>query len=372
MSSPFARYRAPVIAAIAGLVVGGLVVASVWIAVAVRSTAGHDHRPIAAPAPSAHATQSPSAGTPAGPGANAQALALCAHPTITVHTAKELTKALADVHAGSVVGVAPGNYVGHFVGSGNGTPQAPIALCGSSGTVLDGGGTHSGYALHVKNSADWVVEGIRVQNAQKGIVFDTVQDSLIDGVTVADIGDEGIHLRTNSTNDTVSHSSVSTTGMYKPQFGEGIYVGSSKNNWCSITKCQPDRSDHDVITGNVIADTGAENIDIKEGTTGGTISANSLNGTGMQGKNSADSWVNVKGNDWTITGNHGVHSIQDGFSTHQLLNGWGTDNTFSDNTVQLDNTTGVAFALRPVLGNVVECNNTVIGANKLSTTACRS
>ncbi|WP_157071319.1 right-handed parallel beta-helix repeat-containing protein [Curtobacterium ammoniigenes] len=369
MAHAISTVRTPLIAAIAGLVIGGLVVSSVWLAVALRGPGG-GHHPVAAPVDRPTATATPSPSTAGGAALAGPTPAACAHPTATVTTAKALEKALAAVHAGSVIAIASGTYSGKFVGSGSGTAQNPIALCGASGVVLDGGGVHSGYALHIQDGSNWVVYGVHVQNAQKGIVFDTVSHSLIDSVTVTDIGDEGIHLRKGSTYDTISHSSVSGTGTYKPQFGEGIYVGSSKNNWCSLTNCQPDRSDHNLITGNTIFDTGAENIDIKEGTTAGTISDNSLNGTGMQGKNSATSWVNVKGNNWTITGNHGVHSIKDGFSTHQLLNGWGTDNTFSDNTVQLDNSTGVAFALRPVLGNVVDCNNTVIGSNELSTTKC--
>ena len=38
-----------------------------------------------------------------------------------------------------------------------------------------------------------------------------------------------------------------------------------------ITDCEPDRSDRNVVAGNTISDTTAESIDIKEGTTGGTV-----------------------------------------------------------------------------------------------------
>ena len=63
---------------------------------------------------------------------------------------------------------------------------------------------------------------------------------------------------------------VRDTGLLRQFYGEGIYVGSAHKNWCKYSDCQPDASDDDIITGNDIADTTAENIDIKEGTTGGT------------------------------------------------------------------------------------------------------
>ena len=92
---------------------------------------------------------------------------------------------------------------------------------------------------------------------------------------------------------------VRDTGLLVAFYGEGIYVGTAHKNWCKYSGCQPDASDHDLIIGNDIANTTAENIDIKEGTTGGTISGNHLDGTGMVAS-AATSWVNVKGNDWTI------------------------------------------------------------------------
>ena len=43
----------------------------------------------------------------------------------------------------------------------------------------------------------------------------------------------------------------------------------------------------------------------------------------------ADSWVDVKGNNWTISGNTGQRSPADGFQTHQVYDGWGRGNTFT-------------------------------------------
>lgn len=241
-----------------------------------------------------------------------------------------------------------------------------------SGAVLDGGDPSDGYVMHLDGGAYWTLSGFTVQNGQKGVMLDDTQHSVLQGLTVRKIGDEAMHVRANSSDNTVRGNHVSETGLRKPKFGEGIYIGSSKNNWCDVSDCKPDRSDRNVVTENTITDTAAENVDIKEGTTGGVLSDNSFDGAGMQGQNHADSWVDVKGNGWSVTGNRGVHSILDGFQTHELLDGWGTDNTFSGNTVDLGNSDGVAFAFRPVLGNTVSCDNDVVGSNEFSTTKCTS
>ena len=77
--------------------------------------------------------------------------------------------------------------------------------------------------------------------------------------------------------------------------------------------CLPDRSDRNVLEGNDIAETTAESVDIKEGTTGGTVRGNTFSGVGMS---AADAWVDVKGNEWQIVGNVGADAPEDGFQTH--------------------------------------------------------
>jgi hypothetical protein len=174
-------------------------------------------------------------------------------------------------------------------------------------------------------------------------------------------GDEAIHLRSFSSYNVVSHNVIRDTGLVTSFFGEGIYVGSAHKNWCRYTGCQPDRSNYNRIVDNNIADTTAENIDIKEGTTGGVISGNILNGTGMV-SSAATSWVNVKGNDWLVEDNAGSHSVDDGFSVHQVYPGWGLDNVFKDNTAVVDGPGVGIYVQSHGLGTVVECNNVASGA----------
>lgn len=254
--------------------------------------------------------------------------------------------------------LGPGVYEGNFVAAVSGTATEPISLCGTANSILDGGDSSKGYVFHLDRVSYWRLQGFTIRNGQKGLMTDGTIGSVVAGLTVTGIGDEGIHLRANSTDNTVEGNTISNTGLRKGKFGEGIYIGTAESNWCEISDCKPDNSDRNLVEGNVISETTAESVDIKEGTTGGILRNNSFDGAGMT---SADSWVDVKGNAWLIEGNSGVNSPNDGFQTHQILDGWGTRNIFRNNAAAV-NGPGYGIASRPALDNVVECNNTVTGA----------
>ena len=294
----------------------------------------------------------------------------CGTSGVRVSTAGQLSRALRAPRPGETILLAPGSYAGHFKATVSGTASAPITLCGPRSAVLDGGAVKSGYTFYLDHASWWRITGFTVRGGQKGVVTDTSDHDLIDGLSVHGIGDEAIHLRSFSSYDTVSHNLIRDTGLNVSFYGEGIYVGSANSNWCRYSGCQPDASDHDVIIDNNVADTTAENVDIKEGTSFGTITGNEFNGAGMNPA-SATSWVNVKGNDWTITGNTGVDSNKDGFSDHQVYPGWGMDNVFASNHATV-NGPGYGFYVQSKRLNVVVlCNNTVTGARGgLSNHAC--
>jgi hypothetical protein len=309
--------------------------------------------------PSHHATSSPAS---AQPGASAVTASCGGHAeSVAVSTAAKLSHALSSAHPGETIVLEPGVYEGNFTASTPGTAAAPITLCGSRSAVLEGPGINNGYVLHLDHASYWHVEGFTVEGGQKGVVTDGVTHDLISGLYVHGTGDEAIHLRSFSSYNVVSHNVIRNTGLLVAFFGEGIYVGSANKNWCKYSGCQPDRSNYNRIIDNNIADTTAENIDIKEGTTGGVISGNILNGTGMV-SSAATSWVNVKGNDWLIKDNTGTHSVGNGFSVHQVYPGWGLDNVFRDNKAIVDGPGVGIYVQSHHLGTVVQCNNVASGA----------
>jgi hypothetical protein len=284
-----------------------------------------------------------------------------------VSNAEQLSAALAAAKPGDSIALADGTYTGKFVTTRSGTQQAPIFLCGGKGAVLDGGGIKAGYAFHLNGASWWRLVGFTVQNGQKGVVADHSQRSVIQGLTVTNIGDEAIHLRSFSSDNLVVGNTVSRTGQRREKFGEGIYIGSATSNWEKYSQGGPDRSDRNVVRGNSISATTAESVDIKEGTTGGALIDNVFDGSSLT-EEGADSWVDVKGNGWLIQGNVGRNSPKDGYQTHDVEDGWGTGNVFRANAAI--NIKGYGIALTPPLANKVACDNKVSGGAGVSKTGC--
>ena len=258
---------------------------------------------------------------------------------------------------------SPASYEGEFVATASGTPRHPITLCGERDALLEGQSVAQGYALHLDRASWWRLEDLTLQRAQKGVVLDDASHDLLYDLSVHTIGDEAIHLRSFSSDDIISHDLIRATGLHRSFFGEGVYVGSAHKNWCRYSACQPDASDHDLIIANDIADTTAENIDIKEGTSSGLIADNRLAAIGMVAT-AATASINVKGNDWTIEGNTATNGIKDGLSVHQVYPGWGLDNAFYDNRVTLNAPGYGIYVQSQHLGTIVACDNTVTGANQ--------
>jgi hypothetical protein len=303
--------------------------------------------PTSAPSPSASATGE-------GPGCAASGSA-------AVSTTAQLQNALATAHPGETIMLSPGVYRGGFVARGSGSPGAPITLCGGRAAVLEGNSLHSGYVFYLDRASWWRLEGFTVEGGQKGVVADGVSHDVIDGLYVHTIGDEAIHLRAFSSDNVVTRCTIRRTGLLKPKFGEGIYVGSAHKNWCRYSGCRPDASNHNVLSDNNIADTTAENIDIKEGTTAGRIIGNHLDGTGMV-SSAATAWINVKGNNWSVDGNTGINSIRDGFQVHQVYPGWGIGNVFLRNHATVNGPGYGIYVQHSELQAVVACDNVVTGA----------
>jgi hypothetical protein len=285
--------------------------------------------------------------------------------TTLVSDGPGLVRAVSSARPGTVIDLADGYYSAQqaFTVSTACTAAAPCTLRGGRGAVLDGHGTSGVYGLHLRGASHWTVSGFTVTDAAKGVVLDLSHHNVLAGLEVHGIGDEGIHLRAASSDNVVRGNLVHDTGTRSPGFGEGLYVGSARSNWGTYSGGGPDRSDRNVLTGNTVRNTAAESVGIKEGTTGGTLSNNSFDGTGMSGVNYADSWVDLKGNAWSVSGNRGVRAPLDGFQTDVALNGWGQRNVFRSNVAD---TTSSGYGFRveqpATSSNTVACDNTAASA----------
>ncbi len=311
------------------------------------------------PTPSAAATGSaPQGGAPQVQNQNVT----CPAGAPAVSNASDLKMALASSNPGTVIRMADGVYTGGFTIAKSGTAAQPIWLCGSRNAVLDGQ-DDTDYILHIDHASYVRLAGFSVRNGKKGVMADGTQHSIISGLSVSAIGDEAIHLRSFSSDNLVTGNVVRDTGNRSEKFGEGIYIGSASSNWCKYSNCKPDNSDRNLVVGNDIAGTTAENIDVKEGTADGIISGNVLSSDSLV---EADSWIDLKGNKWTVVDNtgQGGGNIKDGIQTHVEADGWGRWNVIRNNSLAVN---GAGFGVYIHDGdktqNVVGCDNRIQGAD---------
>ncbi|MFG2044837.1 right-handed parallel beta-helix repeat-containing protein [Dactylosporangium sp. NPDC048998] len=232
-------------------------------------------------------------------------------------------------------------------------------------------GWDSGYGLWLFDAPYWNLRGFTVADSKKGIVLDNSPHVTIERVSVHHIEEEGVHFRRSSADGVIRQSKISHTGLVKPGFGEGVYIGSAKSNFaCLGNSGGMDRSDRVQVLENEFGPgIAAEHVDIKEGTEGGVIRGNTFNGQGLSGENSADSWIDAKGNGYVIEGNTGTFTppgtFANGYETHTQIDGYGCGNVFRDNISDLGGVGGYAIFVSSKCSanpNIVYASNTVTNA----------
>jgi len=291
---------------------------------------------------------------------------------VDVANAGELVQALAHARPGSMIRLAAGKYTGDFVGTIDGSAAEPIVLCGPNDAELSADSNNEDSFNLLADH--WILSGFSITGGLRGLVVDGGNFNQFLTLTVASIGQEAIHLRSHSSDNLVHSCRIFNTGTQNAGFGEGVYIGSAESNWDRYTGSAntPDRSDRNQIISNVIGpNVRAEHIDIKEGTQGGVIRGNTFDGKGMSGDNYADSWIDVKGNDYLIEENVGTDAIEDGFQTHVVKDIWGHNITFRQNTARV-NSPGYGINVSgKSSGVIVGCDNTAEGAAQgLSNLSC--
>lgn len=282
-------------------------------------------------------------------------------------SAAELASALAAVNPGETIQLAPGSYVGAFVATRKGTASQPITLTGPATAILQNDkSTGKNYGLYLNTADYWVLDGFTVANSQKGIVTDQSNFNVLKNLSVHDVEDEAVHFRQFSSDNTIQNSTIFNTGLVQPNYGEGVYLGSAKSNWATYTgnANTPDTSNRNKVLNNKIGpNVAAEGIDVKEGSSGGLIQGNTFDTTGISGQNSGDSAIDMKGDNYVVKGNtltntpagptnctattgwDNKNCLKDGFQSHlNTVNGitYGYNNTFSNNSFNLNTTVGTA------------------------------
>ena len=272
--------------------------------------------------------------TPPAPPLPVATAEACGQPharLVGVATSEQLADALRDALPGDQIRLADGVYGGAFSIAASGTAAAPITLCGSRAAILDAGSRLQDYGLHLQANY-WLLAGFTIRNALKGLVADGASHNVLRGLEVHTIGHEGIHLRSASSDNLVEQTWVHDTGLIKPEFGEGIYIGSAASNWGKFGAGGPDKSDRNKVVGCLLGpNTAAEGIDIKEGTSDGEV-RDSVFVTKQY--RAADSWIDLKGNGYRISNVSGLRPTRGDFrrpvTVQTVYAGWGEANEVRD------------------------------------------
>jgi hypothetical protein len=294
---------------------------------------------------------------------------------VEVSSAAAVMTALNTALPGDDIVVAPGTYTGSTSLSGNsaadffagadGTADHPITVetaDATSDVTLQGTTTGSNYVLYITGD-HWIIRNLKIATGKKGIMLDNANSAQITGCEISNIGEEGLHFRDGSSSGMVENCNIHDTGVVTPDFGEGIYVGSDKLKWLANGGDFDPATDNITIHGCTIGpNVAAESVDIKEGSTGTIVEDSTFLGAGISGANSADSFIDVKGNSDVIRDNtanrqnNGI--IVDAFQVHQIVTGWGQSALFTGNLVNFDTAT-TGFVVNAASGaSATASNNT--------------
>lgn len=316
--------------------------------------------------------------------------------TVNVSDRDSLVAALVDIRWGDKINIAAGQYGDagddivitspSMAGYSASNPPKGIWIVGPVGktAVINRGTTASGYALHLDGANYAQVENLKIIGGQKGVMVDETNFSRLINCDIGFMGQEAVHYRNFSSDNLIQGCIVHDSGQTGDgSNAEGIYFGQANTNWdasYSRTAGKPDTSNRNSAIGNTLTNIKAELFDVKEGTTGGVIKDNTGSGSAIAGNNDADSYIDVKGNDYLVEGNTFnnpssvmVHAI----TTHINYAGYGNRNVFKDNTLVAGGKTGTvensttgsqginiltSGSRGSAVGNVVYSDNVVTGA----------
>ena len=257
---------------------------------------------------------------------------------------ESIIEAVRNAKPGDRIYIAPGTYdFTEYQGAQKidtkaaGTADAPILLAAAdkkNPPVLTGSSTEHGYVLHIQGDW-WILDHLICTTAQKGIVLDHSNHTVIQNCEVMNTGAEAVAIRDGSSECTVLSCKIHDTGKVSPGYGEGVYIGSAYTTTGFDYKC-----DNNKVLRCSFSNVAAEHVDVKEYTTGTEIADCFFNGNGMSGENYAGSFIDIAGNNCYVHDNVGYRCLNPeivaAFEIHEQVEGWGYHHVFADNILYLD------------------------------------
>lgn len=158
---------------------------------------------------------------------------------VFVENAEQLQQALRNASPNDDIVVASGDYIGvvsdamsttgsgdasaHFFSAASGTEDQPIRLRreGRTPVRLMGSGLNQNAVLKLTGDRWEISTGFEVSQAQNGLVLDSANNILVEGLGVASVGERGIVIQNGSSNNQIRLGTIDKTGL-APQTRDGI------------------------------------------------------------------------------------------------------------------------------------------------------
>lgn len=165
--------------------------------------------------------------------------------TVNVPADTTLTDALANAQAGDDIVLAADTYSGAFEITASLSSRARLRAADGATAILKSTTTA---ALFIRNARNWiigstagslVIDGAGVANSTLGIGVKSgtkestgtgggaCQDIHLHNLEIRNAGQALLRIAYDSVNITVSNSRIHTSGVKKPEYGEGVYIGSA-------------------------------------------------------------------------------------------------------------------------------------------------
>ena len=235
---------------------------------------------------------------------------------IEVSNTLDLINATDNAVPGDLIYVLPGLYGVKVMGkrryrmsilNKNATEEDPITVCGPSTAIINQGDFNGPTIVQITNSSYINIVGMTLKMAQKAIEVDNGFRIRLHRITIKMLGREAIHFRRGSTQNVVSHCTITNTGNVNKGNGEGVYIGTDDDDF--IDPC----SRNHVLYNHIGPGVKSEGIDLKQYTSEGLILKNVLNGNALSGEHFATATISVKGNGYKVLQNIGLATREDMF-----------------------------------------------------------
>lgn len=254
---------------------------------------------------------------------------------VDVSTVEELHQALANAKPGQTIFIAPGEYDystyednTSFKIRVDGTEAAPITLTAKDPNdppFLRGPRVRDNAVLSF-NGNYWIIENIKLGISSQAIAMTKGNHNIVRNVEMFSLGSSGVFLRETCTNNLFENCYIHNTGVYNDMYGSGFAIRHQSNN--------------NIIKGCVFRHVSSWHIHIEEYTSENEIVGNIFYGDGINGKNEANTFISINGDDNYILNNVGYRNlnkhISAAFEIKKVVEDSGDGNRFVNNALFMD------------------------------------